>query len=594
MLPLPFAGAPSPLPSFSGVALLVLFGFVAGAATAVSPCVLPVLPVALAAGATGGRRRPLGVVVGLVGSFTFATVALVYVLSSLGLPDDFFRTLAIVVLGVAGLALIVPGAAARIEAWLSRIAPRAPVRVGGDGFGSGLLLGASLGLVYAPCAGPILAAVITVSASQEFTGDRLAVALAYSAGSGLVLYALMLGGRRLTSPLARRSLGFQRAMGAVMVVVAVLMAAELDIRFENEIAASLPALVVNPSKDLEEGGAARDRLADLRGGRGGTIAEAASASAAAERADGAKRLPVLGRAPALQDTQRWFNTRNGRPLSLRSLRGRVVLLDFWTYSCINCIRTLPALKAWDGRYRREGLTIIGLHAPEFPFERDAGNVERAIARNGLRYPVAQDNDFATWRAYGNQYWPAKYLIDARGRVRFVHFGEGEYDRTENAIRSLLAEAGHDRLGRHAHARVETAAGVATPESYLGAERAQRFLNGAIQSGTHDFELPPRAVEALPPHHLAYEGPWRIDPSHATAAGDGARLHLRFYASRVFLVLGAGERPGRVRVALDGRTRRTLTVTEHRLFELVRLPKSGDHLLTLTLGPGTEAYAFTFG
>ena len=580
------------------MALLVLFGFVAGAATAVSPCVLPVLPVALAAGATGGRRRPLGVVIGLVASFTFATIALVYVLSALGLPDDFFRTLAIVVLGVAGTVLIVPALSARIEAWLSRLAPRAPVRAGGDGFGSGLLLGASLGLVYAPCAGPILAAVITVSASQELTAERLAVALAYSAGSGVVLYALMLGGRKLTAPLARRSLGFQRAMGAVMLLVAVLMVAELDIRFENEIAASLPALVVNPSKELEEGGAARQRLADLRGGRAGTVAEAApedgSASSAAARGEG-KPLPVLGPAPELQDTQRWFNTRNGAPLTLQSLRGRVVLLDFWTYSCINCIRTLPALKAWDGRYRDEGLTIIGLHAPEFPFERDAGNVERAIARNGLRYAVAQDNDFANWRAYGNQYWPAKYLVDARGRVRYVHFGEGEYDATEGAIRSLLAEAGREHLGRHARARVETPSNVATPESYLGSERAERFLNGAIENGTHDYDLPRRAVAALPPHHLAYEGRWHIDSSHATAAGAGARLHLRFYAGRVFLVLGGGgERPGSVRIALDGRPRRTLTVTEHRLYELVRLPRAGDHLLTLTLGPGTEAYAFTFG
>ena len=579
------------------MALLVLFGFVAGAATAVSPCVLPVLPVALAAGATGGRRRPLGVVTGLVASFTFATIALVYVLSALGLPDDFFRTLAIVVLAIAGTALIVPAAAARIEAWLSRLAPRAPVRVGGDGFGSGLLLGASLGLVYAPCAGPILAAVITVSASQELTAERLAVALAYSAGSGIVLYALMVGGRRLTAPLARHSLGFQRAMGTVMLLVAVLMVAELDIRFENEIAASLPALVVNPSKDLEEGGAARDRLADLRGARAGTVAEAATAKGSASSAStgtGGKRLPVLGPAPELQDTQRWFNTRNGAPLTLRSLRGRVVLLDFWTYSCINCIRTLPTLKAWDSRYRGEGLRIIGLHAPEFPFERDAGNVERAIARNGLRYAVAQDNDFTNWRAYGNQYWPAKYLIDARGRVRYAHFGEGEYDATEGAIRSLLAEAGHEHLGRHARARVETPGRIATPESYLGSERAERFLNGAIESGTHDFELPRRAVATLPPHHLAYEGRWRIESSHATSAGAGARLHLRFRASRVFLVLGAAERPGSVRIALDGRPRRTLTVTEHRLYELVRLPRAGDHLLTLKLGPGTEAYAFTFG
>ena len=389
----------------------------------------------------------------------------------------------------------------------------------------------SLGLVYAPCAGPILAGVITVSASQDFTAGRLAVALAYSAGSGVVLYGLMLGGRRLTSPLAQRSGSFQRAMGALMVVVAVLMAAELDIRFENEIASSLPALVVNPSKELEETGATRDRLADLRGGRRGTVAEAAGAGDDAG-------LPVLGRAPEIQGTQRWFNTPNGSPLSLARCGGG------W---CCSTSGPTPASTAF-GRFRSSGrgtaatgapgLTIIGVHAPEFPFERDAGNVERAIARNELRYPVAQDNDFATWRAYGNQYWPAKYLIDARGRVRYAHFGEGEYEATERAIRALLSEAGRERLGRRASARVETAVPGATPESYLGAERAARFLNGPIAEGRRDFELPGGAVAALPRDHLAYEGPWRIDASHGTAAGRGARLHLRFSARRVFLVLGA--------------------------------------------------------
>ena len=570
------------------MALLVLFAFVAGAATALSPCVLPVLPVALAAGATGGRRRPLGVVTGLVLSFTFATVALVYLLSALGLPDKLFRTLAIVVLGVAGVALLVPAAAARIEAWLSRIGPRAPARVRGDGFGSGVLLGISLGFVYAPCAGPILAGVITVSASQDFTAGRLAVALAYSAGSAVVLYALMLGGRRLTAPLARRSGAFQQAMGVVLLGFAVVMATELDIRFENRIAASLPAVLVNPSKDIEEASATRDRLADLRGASGGTVAEAAT------RADPGKRLAVIGRAPEIRDTQRWFNTSGGRPLSLRSLRGRVVLIDFWTYSCINCIRTLPALRAWDSRYRHDGLTIIGMHAPEFPFERDAGNVEAAIARNRLRYPVAQDNDFATWNAYGNQYWPAKYLIDARGRVRYVHFGEGGYDRTEHAIRALLAEAGRGSLGRMADARVARPHGVQTPESYLGAERAQRFLNGAIEPGVHDYRLPAGAIAALPAAHLAYEGRWHVGASHATAAGPGARIHLNFSASRVFLVLGARGGPHAVRVEVDGSPRRTVTVRGNRLYELVRLRRPGEHRLALTLAPGTEAYAFTFG
>ena len=567
--------------------VLVVFAFVAGAATAISPCVLPVLPVALSAGLTGGRRRPLGVVAGLVAAFTFATVALVYVISALGLPDNLLRDIAIAVLAGFGLVLLLPRAAARIEAALGRLTRRGFATPRGEGFGSGLVLGMSLGLVYAPCAGPILAGVITVSAAQDLSAGRLAVALSYGVGTGVVLYALMLGGRRLSSRLGRRSARFQPAMGAVMVGVAVLMAAELDIRFQNAIADELPAVLVNPSKDLEDSAEARERLADLRGG-GDRLAEARGAPAPGER------LPVLGPAPEITGTQRWFNTAGSRPLSLASLRGKVVLIDFWTYSCINCIRTLPYVKAWDARYRRDGLRVIGVHAPEFPFERDAANVERAVRRNGLRYAVVQDNDFATWRAYRNEFWPAKYLIDARGRVRYTHFGEGQYEETERAIRSLLAEAGHARLGARVHARADAATPGVTPESYLGGDRAERFVNGPLAEGTSEFRLPRRVVSGLPLHHLGLAGRWRIEGARAVASGNDARLYLRFAARRVFLVLGSPRGTGEVGVELDGRRRPSLHVAAHGLYEVVRLPRPGSHLLTLRPERGTEAYAFTFG
>ena len=570
--------------------VLSLFAFVAGAATALSPCVLPVLPVALAAGSTGGRRRPLGVVTGLVVSFTFATVALVYVISALGLPDDLLRNLAIAVLAVAGIALIVPGLAARLEVLLSRLTRRAPGAGKRDGFGSGLLLGASLGLVYAPCAGPILAGVITVSASQDFTAGRLAVALSYGLGTAVVLYALMLGGRRLIAPLARRSGAFGPAIGVVMVAVAILMAAELDLRFQNTIADDLPAALVNPTGELEESEAVEDRLADLRGGSGDAFAEPAAAAGGDREASD---LPVLGDAPEIVGTQRWFNTPGGRALSLSSLRGEVVLIDFWTYSCINCLRTLPYLRAWDERYRDDGLRVIGVHSPEFPFERDAANVEDAVRRNDLGYAVAQDNEFATWNAYGNRFWPAKYLIDAEGNVRYTHFGEGAYDETETAIRELLADAGSDRLGESAEARTDSANPAATPESYLGADRADRFVNGPIVPGRRMFKLPESAPELLPPDHLAYEGEWRIRGSHAVAGRD-ARLHLRFRGRKVFLVLGTPGGPRDVAVFVDGRRLRTVEVRGYRLHELVSLPRNGTHALALRMQPGTEAYAFTFG
>jgi cytochrome c biogenesis protein CcdA/thiol-disulfide isomerase/thioredoxin len=576
------------------VLVLIVFAFIAGAATALSPCVLPVLPVVLSAGLTGGRRRPLGIVTGLALSFAFATVALVYVIDALGLPDDLLRNLAIAVLLGFGIVLLAPSLAARVEGWISRFVPAARGGAHAEGgFGSGLLLGGSLGFVYAPCAGPILAGVITVSASQEFTAGRLAVALAYAVGSALVLYVLLLGGRRVTRRVSRHAGRLQMGMGALMVAVAVLMFADYDTRFQTAIADDLPAVLVNPSGELEESGGVREQLAELRGGDAGSRL----------RADAGPGLPALGAAPDFTGNQRWFNTAGGRPLSLEGLRGKVVLVDFWTYTCINCIRTLPYLKAWDERYRDRGLVIVGVHTPEFPFERDAGNVEDAIAQNGLGYAVVQDNDYATWDAYGNQYWPAKYLIDAEGQVRYTHFGEGDYEGTESAIRRLLEESGRRPPAGRVEAAAERAShSVTTPESYLGATRAERFVNGPISAGRQTFAAPAGGV---PDDHLAFEGRWRVDQSSATALR-AARLHVAFGAQRAFLVLGTtGDAPRSVRVLLDGRPLPdefagadvrdgTLVVDRQRLYRLVDLPGAERHVLTLELPRGVSGYAFTFG
>jgi len=593
------------------MALLMLFGFIAGAGTALSPCVLPVLPIALSAGATGGRRRPLGIVVGLALSFTFATVALVYVISALGLPDDLLRKLAIGVLLAFGIILMIPPLAARVEASMSRFAGRAGIAGGGgDGFWSGTAVGASLGIVYAPCAGPILAGVIVVSSSQTFTVGRLAVALSYGIGSAVVLYFLMLGGRRLTAPLARRGAALQITMGAVMVVVALAMAGNYDLKFQNQIASSLPSFLVNPTEGLEDTAAAKSALEDVRGEEAHGVGALATTSAAAAvqeskaKAGGARGrssgLPVLGVAPEFVGTQKWFNTPGGKPLTLRSLRGRVVLVDFWTYSCINCLRTLPYLTAWDRTYRKDGLTIVGVHSPEFPFEKDPGNVEEAIKRNGIHYPVAQDNDLATWTAYSNQYWPAEYFIDAKGRVRFAHFGEGEYGEKEQIIRELLAEAGRP-VAKHdsgAHG-IEASRGVTTPETYLGAARAERFTNPTLSPGTHAFAKPP----APGPNEFAYSGRWRITLDSATAKGGS--LQLNFGARRVYLVLGSPGKPRRVKVLLDGKPipaslagsdvhNGVVEVDSQRLYNLVDMPDVANHVLTLEPEAGVTGYAFTFG
>jgi len=305
-------------------------------------------------------------------------------------------------------------------------------------------------------------------------------------------------------------------------------------------------------------------------------------------------LAALDRAPV------WLNS---EPLTAQALRGRVVLVDFWTYSCINCIRTFPYLKAWDARYRKDGLTIVGVHTPEFPFEREAANVESAIAENGLRYPVAQDNEQATWNAYANQYWPAEYFIDARGRVRYVHFGEGEYGEKEKVIRELLAEAGHG-VGK-GDVRVKAVAPsptVTTPETYLGAARAARFTNAELSPGSREFDAP----AAVPANEFAYRGRWRIG-FHSATAEAGASLDLDFGARRVYLVLGSPGAPRKVRVLLDGHpiaaadagddvdpNTGAVEVTDQRLYNLVDLPRVGEHLLTLEPEAGVEGYAFTFG
>jgi cytochrome c biogenesis protein CcdA/thiol-disulfide isomerase/thioredoxin len=577
------------------VLLLVIFALLAGAGTALSPCVLPVLPAVLGAGVTGGRRRPLGVVFGLAASFTFATVALVYVIAALGLPNDLVRTLAIVTLLAFGTLLLVRPLGDRLEAWISRIVP-APSRNRGEGFWSGLVVGASLGFVYAPCAGPILAGVITVSAAQDFTFGRLAVALAYSLGSALVLYALILGGRRVTDRLGSHRGAVQSAMGAVMVAVAVVMIANLDVRFENAIARHLPSALVDPTSRIEQSSSVSKPLAGLRGGgrvshQGGTVEAAAG-----------KRLPVLFRAPEFTDTQQWFNTPADRPLTLAGLRGKVVLVDFWTYTCINCIRTLPYIEAWYRKYHRDGFTVVGVHTPEFPFEKEASNVQRAIGDFGLTYPVAQDNDYGTWTAYHNQYWPADYLIDATGRVRLVHFGEGSYDETEQAIRALLAESGSGRLGRMARAHTQRPDPRATPESYLGAAKAARFANGPILPGTRTFATVPDA--RLAPDQLAYGGQWTVGNDAATAGRD-ASLAIRFDARRVFLVLGSSRRSRAMRVLLDNKPipdrfagpdihGGVATISDQRLYRLVDLPHPGRHTLTLRPQAGIAGYAFTFG
>jgi cytochrome c biogenesis protein CcdA/thiol-disulfide isomerase/thioredoxin len=553
--------------------LLVLFAIAAGAGTALSPCVLPVLPALLSAGVSGGRRRPLGVVLGLATTFTITVAGFAKVIDGVGLGDGTLRSLAVIALLVFGVAMLVPALGDRIEAPLSRLARFGP-RSRGDGFWSGIAVGAALGFVYAPCAGPVLAAVISVGAAS---GSSLAVAIAYALGTAIVLLLFCLFGRRV---LARvRPAVLQRALGVVMVLTALAILTQVDLRFPTALAEHAPGFLVNPTGSLERSKPIEDRLAQLRG--------KARFESTANARPGSK-LKVLGTAPDFTHTGQWFNTPGDRPLTLAGLRGRVVLIDFWTYTCINCLRTLPHLRAWDARYRSKGLTIVGVHTPEFGFEHDTGNVRDAIARSHLRYPVVQDNAYGTWNAWGNQYWPAEYLVDAKGRVRDAKFGEGDYDKSEANIRSLLAEAGAESLGPKARVGHEDAVQAQTPETYLGTARAQGWTPDP-RAGTHTY--PGRSPG---PNEFAMGGTWKIGDEPAEAVRD-ATIDTQFSARKVYLVLSSnGGRPRALEVRVDGRLTRRVTVTRQRLYELVSLPRAGRHRLNLRFEPGLAGYAFTFG
>jgi thiol-disulfide isomerase/thioredoxin len=281
---------------------------------------------------------------------------------------------------------------------------------------------------------------------------------------------------------------------------------------------------------------------------------------------------------------------NSKPLTLASLRGKVVLIDFWTYSCVNCIRTLPYVKRWYDTYRKAGLVVVGVHTPEFAFEHVRGNVERAVESLGIDYPVALDNDYGTWSVWGNQYWPAEYYVDRQGHVRYAHFGEGQYGETEKVIRTLLAEPDLPSPVSGS-IRDQTPTGALTPETYLGTARLENFVGSPIVPGREGTYAIPKVV---PQNGVAYGGRWVVEKQKIVAV-EGARLRLSYHARNVYLVLGKGKTDGSVQVSVDGRRVKTVGVRADRLYTLVARPGApADHTLDLSFSPGTEAYAFTFG
>ncbi|MBK1825202.1 cytochrome c biogenesis protein DipZ [Burkholderia orbicola] len=623
--------------------LLIVLAYLGGVLTILSPCILPVLPFVFARADQPFVRTGLPLLAGM--ALTFAVVATLAAVGGgwVAQANQAGRWIAIVLLAVFGLTLLMP----RFAEHLTRPLVAAGNRLTGfaqrDGRAAGpassLLLGVATGLLWAPCAGPILGLVLTGAALRGASVGTTLLLVAYAAGAATSLgVALVIGGKVFAA--MKRSLGagewIRRGIGAALLAGVGAIALGLDTGalaqlstvttggLETKLvdrlggrsngAPAAQAATGATDNDNAAGGAMMAAAADGAQAGEGAMAGSAMMRAAGAAGATAAALPVEGTLPSLDGAVQWLNS---PPLTAAGLRGKVVLVDFWTYSCINCLRTLPYTTAWARKYAPYGLVVIGVHAPEFAFERDIGNVKKAVHDLGIDYPVAIDNGYSIWRAFNNEYWPAHYFIDAQGRVRHHHFGEGEYVQSERAIQSLLAETGHpDALnvplglaGTPAKGALAAAdsADVRSPETYVGYARAESFASpgGVVRDAAHRYDAP--AQPDLNGWGLA--GTWSVGAERAALAAPDGRIVYRFHARDLHLVLGPGAngRPVRFRVTLDGAAPGAAhgadvdaqgygTVTGQRLYQLVRQPGPiADRTFAIEfLDPGVDAYAFTFG
>jgi cytochrome c biogenesis protein CcdA/thiol-disulfide isomerase/thioredoxin len=583
--------------------LLLLIGFLAGLLTIITPCILPVLPAVIASGVTtGGRRRAFAIAAGLALSFGLSALLSIRLLTALGLPLGLRYDLALVVLYLLALGFIVP----RIGELLERPFARLGLGRNPDSSAGGLVLGASLGLLYLPCAGPIFSAISAVGAQKgSFGFDAVALTIAYSLGIAVPIFGLVL----LTSRLARAVAWLRahavrvRQGGGVMVLAS---AVAITFGAATSLQTAIPSYSASIEKDLTNSSSIHSDLDSIGNPHESAQAKAlqnslrskptpSPESSLVPMADqvpmlSASDLPVYGAAPEFNDVTHWFNTPGGAPLSLSSLHGKVVLIDFWTYSCINCLRSLPHVEGWYARYHSDRFEVIGVHTPEFDFEHVVGNVASAISRLGIDYPVAMDNDYGTWNAWGNDSWPAEYLIDPSGHVRYGSIGEGDYGRTEAAIRALLTANGVAHLPPTTAVpdRTPNDFSSQTPESYLGYQRLERYDGTAIKRNSPQQYT---FASSLGESHLSYAGTWTVQ-AEDILAGDNAELRINVSASDVYLVLAG---TGTVTATLNGQPLATQHVSGvPALYTILSGTNPTHGVLQLDVSAGVKAYDFTFG
>lgn len=572
--------------------VLLTFAFIAGLVTILSPCILPILPIVLSGSIGNGKSRPIGIVTGFIGSFTFFTLTLSYIVKNTGMSADGLRTVAIIIIALFGISMITPKFQIWMEGVFSKLAGLLPKGTGDTGFIGGVFVGLSLGLLWAPCVGPILASVITLAATSTVTFATILITLAYSVGTAIPMLAITYGGRTLLNRvpwLLSSTQKIQKAFGIIMIMTAVGIYFNVDRTFQSYILEKFPSYGVGLTK-FEENPQVRQQLNSL-------TKKSIDTTAIGKPMNDVVNDQV-GMVPEFIPGGEWINS---KPLSIKELRGKVVLVDFWTYTCINCIRTLPYIKAWNEKYKDKGLVIVGVHTPEFAFERDLENVQKAIKDFGITYPVMQDNEYETWRAYDNHYWPAKYLIDKNGKLRDTHFGEGAYDETEAKIQMLLGETGIS--GLEAPSNIEYSLNSRTPELYLGYDRIAHFVSPEkIAADTEATYTSPLVVYD---NSFSYEGTWAIGGEYAMPKR-GAVLTLQFDAQEVYIVMRPTKDTGKVRVFLDNKPvseanggsdvyNSEIHVESDRLYKIIKLPNPGKHLLRLEFLDDTlELFAFTFG
>ncbi|MGB3900866.1 MAG: cytochrome c biogenesis protein DipZ [Mesorhizobium sp.] len=584
---------------------LFVLAYLAGVLTIVSPCILPVLPFVFARTDKPFVQNGLPMLAGM--ALTFALVAsLAAVAGGWAVEANRWgRIAAMALLALFGLTLLLPGLSARLTRPLVDLGAKLSLSAEQGkrgGMWSSLLLGVATGLLWAPCAGPVLGLILTGAALQGANAQTSVLLAAYAAGAATSLaLALLIGGRVFAA--MKRSLGvgewIRRGLGAAVLAAVVAIALGLDTGFLTNVSLA-------GTTKLEQG--LLDRFNVASGS--GAPQNGETTMAMQPQPPSTEALPVEGTFPSLGGAIEWLNS---PPLTPQALKGKVVLVDFWTYSCINCLRALPYVRAWADKYRDQGLVVIGVHTPEFAFEKDIGNVRKAVADLGVTYPVAIDNNYTVWRAFNNQYWPAHYFIDAEGRIRHHHFGEGEYDQSERVIQQLLAEAnGKPMSGDLVNVKATGAEAasdwneVASPETYVGYSRAENFISrgGAVSDEAHAYSVGTPAL-----NEWGLSGNWTVGKEQAVLNEAGGGIVYRFRARDLHLVLGpaADGKPVRFRVTIDGKApgndhgmdtdaEGQGRVTGQRLYQLIR---QGGAITDRTfeirfLDPGVSAYAFTFG